>query len=176
MFPSGSFAVTLQCSHRCDHSVLGSENLKRANAMYQRCSKSVHLQCPGSVPAVYCFWENLGKFREHCKHMPGKLQNSEHSKCTCSVSRISPNFTKSGTLQEHSQDTANVLIWNIFGTLLWFFSNFLSPVHCDHTDGNTAKSLQMSHSGTSLELSLANLKVYPQFTQWEHCGHMTWIN
>src|ERR1700753_460259 len=164
MFLSGSFAVTLQCSHQCDHSVPGSENLKRTQAMYQRCSKSVHLQCPGSVPAVYRFWENLGKFWGHCKHMPGKLQNLEHLKCACSVPRISPNFPKGGTLQEHSQDTVNVLIWNIFGTSLWFFSNFPSLVHCDHTDGNTAKSLQMSHSGTSLVLSLANLKVYPQFT------------
>src|ERR1700755_2324329 len=65
MFPSGSFAVTLQCSHQCDHSVPGLENLKRTKVMYQRCSKSVHLQCPGSVPAVYRFWENLGKFWEH---------------------------------------------------------------------------------------------------------------
>src|ERR1700753_3895693 len=99
--------------------------------MYQRCSKSVHLQCPGSFPALYCFWENFGKFWGHCKHMPGKLKNLEHLKCACSVSRISPNFPKSGTLQEHSQDTANVLIWNIFGTSLWFFQNFPSQVHCD---------------------------------------------
>src|SRR6201992_1638100 len=106
----------------------------------------------------------LGKFWGHCRHMTGKLQNMEHLKGACSVPRISPNFPKSGTLQEHSQDTVNVLIWNTFGTLLWFFSNFPSLVHCDHTDGNTAKSLQMSHSGTSLVLSLENLKVYPQFT------------
>src|ERR1700753_4020780 len=124
MFPSGSFAVTLQCSHQCDHSALGLKNLKGTKAMCQRCSKSVHLQCPGSVPAVYHFCENLGKFWDHCKHMPGKLQYLDHLKCACSVPRISPNCPKSGTLQEHSQDTANVLIWNIFGTSLWFFQNF----------------------------------------------------
>src|ERR1700753_577124 len=132
--------------------------------MFLSGSLAVTLQCPGSVPAVYLFWENLGKFWEHCKHLPGKLQNLEQLKCACRVPRMSPNFPKSSTLQEHSQDTANVLIWNIFGTLLWFFSNFLCLVHCDHTDGNTAKSLLMSHSGTSLVLSLANLKVYPQLT------------
>src|ERR1700759_3310128 len=164
MFLSGSFAVTLQCSHQCDHSVPGSEIFERTKVMYQRCSRSVHLQCPGSVPAVYRFWENLGKFWGHCKHISNVPIFAVFLVCAFSVPRISPNFPKSGTLQEHSQDTANVLIWNIFGTSLWFFQNFSSQVHCDHTDGNTAKSLQMSHSGTSLVLSLANLKVYPQFT------------
>src|ERR1700759_4123737 len=135
--------------------------------MFQISTFAVSWECSCSVP-------RLGKFWGHCKHMPGKLQNLEHLKCACSVPRISPDFPTSGTLQEHSQDIANVLIWNIFGTSLWFFSNFPSLVHCDHTDGNTAKSLQMSHSGTSLVPSLANLKVYPQFTQWEHHSHMTW--
>src|ERR1700753_3169396 len=124
MFLSGSFAVNLQCSHQCDHSVPGSENLKRTKAMYQRCSKSVHLQCPGSVPAVYHPCENWVKFWEHCKHISNVQSFAVFLACACSVPRISPNFPKGGTLQEHSQDTANVLIWNIFGTLLWFFQNF----------------------------------------------------
>src|SRR6201992_580517 len=132
MFPSGSFAVTLQCSHQCDHSVPGTENLKRTKAMYQKCSKSVHLQCPGSVPAVYCFWESLGTFWVLCKHISTVPSFAVFLAGACSVPRIFPNFPKRGTLQEHSQDTA--------------------------------KSLLMSHSGTSLVLSLANLKVYPQFT------------
>src|SRR6201992_2809574 len=156
MFLSGSFAVTFQCSHQCDHSVPGLEILKEPKG----CTQSVHLQCPGSVPAVYCFWENLGKFWEHCKHVSNVPSFAVFLACACSVPRISPTFTKCGTLQEHSQDTANVLIWYIALVL----SKFPSLVHCDHTDGNTAKSLQMSHSGTSLVLSLANLKVYPQFT------------
>src|ERR1700753_4452343 len=124
MFPSGSFAVTLQCSHQCDHRVLGLENLKRTQAMYQRCSESVHLQCPGSVPAVYRFWENLGEFWGHCKHISNVPSFAIFLACACSVPRIPPNFPKSGTLQEHSQDTANVLIQNIFGPSLWFFQNF----------------------------------------------------
>src|ERR1700759_5593885 len=124
MFPSGSFAVTLQCSHQCDHSVPGLENLKRTKVMHQRCSKLVHLRCPGSVPAVYCFWENLGKFWGHCKHISNVPSFAVFLACACSVPRISPNFPKSSTLQEHSQDTANVLIGNIFGTSLWFFQNF----------------------------------------------------
>src|ERR1700759_904656 len=98
MFPSGSFAVTLQCSHQCDHSVPGLENLKRTKVMHQRCSKSVHLQCPGSVSAVYCFWENFGKFWEHCKHISNVSSFAVFLACACSVPRISPNFPKSSTL------------------------------------------------------------------------------
>src|SRR6201992_4363431 len=124
MFPSGSFAVTLQCSHQCDHSVPGLEIFERTKGMYQRCSESVHLRCPGSVPAAYRFWDNLGKFWEHCKHISNVPSVAVFLACACSVPRISPNFPKSGTLQEHSQDTANVLIRNIFGTSLWFFQNF----------------------------------------------------
>src|ERR1700753_1414239 len=123
MFPSGSFAVTLQCSHQCDHSVPGSENFERTKAMYQRCSRSVHLQCPESVPAVYRFLGNLWEFWGHCKHISNVPSFGFCLGCACSVPRISQNFPKSGTLQEHSQDTANVLIWNIFGTSLWFFQN-----------------------------------------------------
>src|ERR1700753_2735110 len=121
---------------------------------------AVSWECSCSVPLLGKFGEILGTLQAHFKcskfcSFPGMcLQCPQNF----------PKFPKSGTLQEHSQDTANVLIQNIFGTSLWFFSNFPNPVHCDHTDGNTAKSLQMSHSGTSLALSLANLKVYPQFT------------
>src|SRR6201992_2170791 len=120
MFPSGSFAVALQCSHQCDHSVPGLEILKEPSnvpKMFQISTFAVSWECSCSVPL-------LGKFWGHCKQMPGKLQNLEHLKCACSVPRISPNFPKSGTLQEHSQDTANVLIRNIFRALLWFFQNF----------------------------------------------------
>src|SRR6201992_4001972 len=90
MFLSGSFAVTLQCSHQCDHRVPSSENLKGTQAMYQRCSKSVHLQCPGSVPAVYCFWENLGKFWEHCKHISNVPSFAIFLACACSVPKFYP--------------------------------------------------------------------------------------
>src|ERR1700755_3604267 len=90
MFPSGSFAVTLQGSHQCDHSVPGLENLKGTKVMYQRCSKSVHLQCPGSLPAVYRFWENLGKFWEHCKHISNVPSFAVFLACACIVPRISP--------------------------------------------------------------------------------------
>src|ERR1700753_3105117 len=128
--------------------------------MYQSCSKLVHLQCPGSFPAVYRFWENLGKFWEHCKCISNVPSFSVFLACACSVPRISPNFPKSGTLQEHSRDTANVPIWTIFGTSLWFFQNFQAW----YTVITLMGTLQMSHSGTSLVLSLANLKVYPQFT------------
>src|ERR1700753_1280791 len=41
MFLSGSFAMTLQCSHQCDHSVPGLEILKEPK------------QCPKDVPHQY---------------------------------------------------------------------------------------------------------------------------
>src|ERR1700753_2073463 len=129
--------------------------------MYQRCSKSVHLQCPGSVPAVYRFWENVGKFWEQCKHISNVPGFAVFLKCACSVPRISQKRYTAGTLPGHCKCTDLEHLWYI--TLV--LSKFPSLVHCDHTDGNTAKSLQMSHSGTSLVLSLANLKVYPQCTQ-----------
>src|ERR1700753_889600 len=128
--------------------------------MFQISTSAVSWECSCSVPLLGKFGEILGTVQAHfkcskCCSFPGMcLQCSQNF----------PKFSQSGTLQEHSQNTANVLIWNILGTLLWLFSKFPSPVHCDHTDGNTAKSLQMSHLGTSLVLSLANLKVYPQFT------------
>src|ERR1700759_2343667 len=77
--------------------------------MFHISTFAVSWECSCSVPL-------LGKIWGHCKHMPGKQQNLEHLKCACSVPRISPNFPKSGTLQEHSQDTANEPLRNITGT------------------------------------------------------------
>src|SRR6201992_312804 len=160
MLLSGSFAVTLQCSHQCDHSVPGSENLKGTKAMYQRCSKSVHLQCPRSVPAVYCF----GKIWGTSGNTASTFQMSQVLLFSCHVLAMSPEFPQkrytAGTLPGHCKCTDLEHLWYIPLVL----SEFPSPVHCDHTDGNTANSLQMSHSETSLVLSLDNLKVYPQFT------------
>src|SRR6201995_4837571 len=113
MFPSGSFAVTLQCSHQCDHSVLGSENLKRTQAMYQRCSEPVHLRCPGSVPAVYHFWEKLGKFWEHCKHISNVPSFAVFLACACSVPKFSQEQDTAGTLPGHCKCTDLEHLWYI---------------------------------------------------------------
>src|ERR1700753_77970 len=128
--------------------------------MFQISTFAVSWECSCSVPLLEKFGEILGTLQAHFKcskfcSFPGMCLQ-----CSQNFPKFYQKQYTAGTLQ----DTANALIWNIFGTLLWFFSNFPSPVHCDHTDGNTAKSLQMSHSGTSLVLSLTNLKVYPQFT------------
>src|ERR1700753_4111787 len=85
--------------------------------MFHISTFAVSWECSCSVPL-------LGKFWEHCKHISNVPSFAVFLACACSVPRISPNFPKSGTLQEHSQDTANVLIGNIFGTSLWFFQNF----------------------------------------------------
>src|SRR6201992_305633 len=105
MFPSGSFAVTLQCSHQCDHSVPGSENLKRTQAMYQRCSKSVHLQCPGSVPAVYRFGKILGNSGNTAStfQMFQVLQFSWH------VLAVSPEFPQIFPKAVHCRNTPRTL-------------------------------------------------------------------
>src|ERR1700753_1186581 len=117
MFLSGSFAVTLQCSHQCDHSVPGLEILKEP----KRCTKDVPHQYICSVLGVFlqctAFGEILGKLQAHARKT-AKLGTFEM--CL----QCSQNFPTSGTLQAHSQETANVLMRNIFGTSLWFFQNF----------------------------------------------------
>src|ERR1700753_1524435 len=123
MFLSGSFAVTLQCSHQCDHSVPGLEILKEP----KRCTKDVPNWYICSVLGVFLQCTAFGKFGE----ILGTLQ--AHARKTVKFGTFEmclqcpqkfPKFPKGGTLQEHSQDTANVPIWNIFGTSLWFFQNF----------------------------------------------------
>src|ERR1700753_1524434 len=107
MFLSGSFAVTLQCSHQCDHSVPGLEILKEP----KRCTKDVPNWYICSVLGVFLQCPTFGKFGEFL----GTLQ--AHFKCSKFYSfpgmclqcpQNFPKFPKSGTLQEHSQDTANV--------------------------------------------------------------------
>src|ERR1700753_2954151 len=63
MFPSGSFAVTLQCSHQCDHSVPGLEILKEP----KQCTKDVPNRYICSVLGVFLqcttfgtIWGNSG--------------------------------------------------------------------------------------------------------------------
>src|SRR6201992_4319980 len=129
---------------------------------------SLELSC--SVPLLGKFGEILGTLQAHVKcskfcSFPGMCLQ-----CPQNFPKFSQRWYTAGKLPGHCKCTDLEHLWYIALVL----SKVPSLVHCDHTDENTAKSLQMSRSGTSLALSLANLKVYPQFTQWEHCGHMTW--
>src|ERR1700753_3133954 len=173
MFLSGSFAVTLQCSHQCDHSVPGLEILKEP----KKCTKDVPNQYICSVLGVFLQCTAFGKIWGNSGDTTSTFQMFQVLQFPGMCLQCPQNFPKfsqkrytAGTLPGHCKCTDLEHLWYISLVL----SKFPSLVHCDHTDGNTAKSLQMSHSGTALALSLANLKVYPQFTQWEHCGHMTW--
>src|SRR6201990_1884538 len=85
--------------------------------MFQISTFAVSWECSCSVPLLGQFGEILGTLQAHARKT-AKLGTFEM------CMQCSQNFPKSGTLQEHSQDTANVPIWNIFGTSLWFFQNF----------------------------------------------------
>src|ERR1700753_3220809 len=160
MFLSGSFAVNLQCSHQCDHSVPGLEILKEPKG----CTKDVPNQYICSVLGVFLQCTAFGKICGNSGDTASTFQMLQVFQFSWHVLAMSPEFPQkrytAGTLPGHCKCTDVEHLWYI--TLV--LSKFPSLVHCDHTDGNTAKSLQMSHSGTSLVLSLANLKVYPQFT------------
>src|ERR1700753_4051783 len=85
--------------------------------MFQISTFAVSWECSCSVLLLEKFGEILGTLQAHFKcskfcSFPGMCL------------QFPQNFPKSGTLQEHSQDTANVLMRNIFGTSLWFFQNF----------------------------------------------------
>src|SRR6201992_346512 len=138
--------------------------------MFQISTFAVSWECSCSVSLVGKFGEILGTLQAHARKT-AKLGTFEMClQCPKNFPKFSQRRYTAGTLPGHCKCTDLEHLWYI----PWVLSKFPSLVHRDHTDGNTAKSLQMSHSGTSLVLSLANLKVYPQFTQWEHCGHMTW--
>src|SRR6201992_3803652 len=116
MFLSGSFAVTLQCSHQCDHSVPGLKILKEP----KRWTKDVLNQYIYSVLGVFLQCSAFGKIWGHCKHMPGKLQNLEHLKCACSVPRFYQKRNTAGTLPGHCKCTDLEHLWYIALVLFKF--------------------------------------------------------
>src|ERR1700753_146766 len=116
MFLSGSFAVTLQCSHQCDHSVPGLEILGEPKG----CTKDVPNQYICSVLGVFLQCTALGKFGE----ILGTLQ--AHFKCSkfCSFPgmclQCPQNFPKfsqkrytAGTLPGHCRCTDSEHLWYI---------------------------------------------------------------
>src|ERR1700755_1201113 len=78
MFLSGSFAVTLQCSHQCDHSVPGLEILKEPRdvpKMFQIGTFAVSWECSCSVPLLGTFCEIL------CTHYAHSRKASKLGTC-----------------------------------------------------------------------------------------------
>src|SRR6201992_4502596 len=101
--------------------------------MYQRCSKSVHLQCPGSVPTLYRFWELLGTLQAHARKTakPGTFEMC--LQCSQNFPKFSQKQYTAETLPGHCKCTDLEHLWYIALVL----SKFPSLVHCDHTDGTT---------------------------------------
>src|ERR1700753_2874984 len=95
MFLSGSFAVNLQCSHQCDHSVPGLEILKEPRdvpKMFHISTFAVSWECSCSVLLLGKFGEILGTLQAHFKcskfcSFPGMCLQCPQ------------NFPKSSTLQ-----------------------------------------------------------------------------
>src|ERR1700753_4002471 len=123
MFLSGSFAVTLQCSHQCDHSVPGSEILKEP----KQCPKDVLKQYICSVLGVFLqcttfgkIWGNSGNTASTFQ-MFQVLQFSWHVLAVSGIdfrnlflSVIFPTFTLLPSVFiciEHSHDSHNLQTW-----------------------------------------------------------------
>src|SRR6201992_2092303 len=128
--------------------------------MFQISTFAVSWECSCSVPLLGKFGDILGTLQAHARKTK-KLGTFEmHLQCSKNFPKFSQKRYTAGKLPGHCKCTDLEHLWYIPMVL----SKCPSLVHCDHTDGNTANSLQVSHSGTPLVLSLANLKVYPQFT------------
>src|ERR1700753_3816281 len=120
MFLSGSFAVTLQCSHQCDHSVPGLEILKEPKG----CTKDVPHQYICSVLGVFLqcttFGEILGTLQAHARKT-AKLGTFEMClQCSQNFPKFSQKWYTAGTLPGHCKCTDSEHLWYI----AWFFSNF----------------------------------------------------
>src|SRR6201990_3240461 len=117
--------------------------------MFQISTFAVSWECFCSVPLLVKFGEILGTLQAH----PRKTAKSGTFEMCLQCPQNFPKFFQkrytAETLPGHCKCTNLEHLWYIALVL----SKFPSLVHCDHTDGNTAKSLQMSHSGTSLVLS-----------------------
>src|ERR1700753_3330511 len=101
--------------------------------MFQIGTFAVSWECSCSVPPL----GNLGKFWGHCKHISNVPNFTVFLACACSVPRISPNFPK----VVHCRNTPRTLQMYHLWYIALVLSKFPSLIHCDHTDGNTAKSL-----------------------------------
>src|ERR1700753_2874987 len=88
MFLSGSFAVTLQCSHQCDHSVPGLEILKEP----KRCTKDVPHQYICSVLGVFLQCTAFGKIWGNSGNTASTFQMFQVLQFSWHVLAVSPEF------------------------------------------------------------------------------------
>src|ERR1700753_1414235 len=116
MFPSGSFAVALQCSHQCDHSVPGLEILKEPSnvpKMFQISTFAVSWECSCSVPLLGKFWEILGTLQAHPRQNP-KLGTLEMClQCPQNSHKFPKKRYTAGTLSGHCKCTDLEHLWYI---------------------------------------------------------------
>src|SRR6201992_770899 len=88
--------------------------------MFQIGTFAVSWECSCSVPLLGKFGEILGTLQAHARKT-AKLGTFEMClQCPQNFPKFYKKQYTAGTLP----DNANVLIWNIFSTLLWFFQNF----------------------------------------------------
>src|ERR1700753_1958214 len=123
MFPSGSFAVTLQCSHQCDHSVPGLEILKEP----KRCTKDVPNQYICSVLGVFLQCTAFGKIWGHFGDTASTFQMFQVLQFSWHVLAVSPEFPQifpkqytAGTLPGHCKCTDSEHLWYIALVLFEF--------------------------------------------------------
>src|ERR1700753_561188 len=120
MFLSGSFAVTLQCSHQCDHSVPGLEILKEPKG----CTKHVPHQYICSVLGVFlqctAFGEILGTLPAHARETAKLGTFKMYLQCSQNFPKFSQERYTAGTLPGHSTCTDLDQLWYIALVLFKF--------------------------------------------------------
>src|ERR1700753_954849 len=123
MFLSGSFAVTLQCSHQCDHSVPGLEILKEPRdvpKMFQISTFAVFWECPCSVSLLGKFGEILGTLQVHARKT-AKLGTFEMClQCSQNFPKFYQKRYTAGTLPGHCKCTNSEHLWCIALVLFKF--------------------------------------------------------
>src|ERR1700753_1589176 len=121
MFLSGSFAVTLQCSHQCDHSVPGLEILKEPKG----CTKDVPNQYICSVLGVFLQCTAFGKIWGNSGNTASTFQMFQVLQFSWHVLAVSPEFPQIFPKAVHCRNTPRTLQMYQFGTsLVHHFGSF----------------------------------------------------
>src|ERR1700759_2555452 len=104
-FLSGSFAVTLQCSHQCDHSVPGLEILKEP----KQCTKDVPNQYICSVLGVFLQCTAFGKIWGNSGDTASTFQMFQVLQFSWHVLAVSPEFPQILPEAVHCRNTPRTL-------------------------------------------------------------------